>query len=97
MDLTGGLKDFLASRGQTGEIIPLTADASTREYFRIKWGQGNAVACVYPDPFVAAEQPYLDVTTLFLKAGLPVAEILDFDGSFGVIIQEDLGDRVLRD
>jgi aminoglycoside/choline kinase family phosphotransferase len=91
------LEQFLASRDHGGEIMQLTADASTREYFRIDWDGKTAVACVYPEPFDAAEQTYLDVTKLFLAGGLPVAEVLDLDGEHGVIIQEDLGDSVLRD
>ncbi|MBX3289735.1 MAG: phosphotransferase [Acidobacteria bacterium] len=79
------------------EIEQLTPDASTREYFRIQWIGRSAIACVYPEPFVEAEQSYLDVTRLFLAAGLPVAEILDFDEKLGVIVIEDFGDRILRD
>ncbi len=88
---------FLLDRNRSSEIISLTADASTREYFRIKWNGAGAVACVYPEGFDPSEQTYLDVTKLFLTNGLPVAEILDTDGDLGVIVQEDLGDRVLRD
>ena len=40
---------------------------------------------------------YLDVTGLFIESGLPVAKVLDFDESFGVIVIEDFGDRILRD
>lgn len=91
------LTKYLSSRGQSTAFESLTADASTREYFRIKWNGGNAVACVYPESFDPAEQSYLDVTRLFLDGGLPVAEVLDFDGDLGVIVQEDLGNRILRD
>jgi aminoglycoside/choline kinase family phosphotransferase len=91
------LERFLSSQGQAGEITQLTADASTREYFRIDWKGQTAVACLYTGSFVAAEHSYLDVTKLFLEADLPVARIYAFDESLGVIIQEDLGDRVLRD
>jgi len=91
------LERFLADRGEPTEFVQLTADASTREYFRIAWQGAHAVACVYPEPFNAAEQTYLDSSRLFLTAGLPVAEILGQDESLGVIIQEDLGDRILRD
>src|SRR6266853_6737500 len=77
------------------EIIALTPDASTREYFRIPWDQGTAVAAVYPEPFDAEVHPYLDVTRLFLECGLPVPVVHDVDGSMGVIVQEDLGDRQL--
>src|SRR6266571_3462407 len=77
------------------EIVALTPDASTREYFRIPWKKGSAVAAVYPEPFDPAVHPYLDVTGLFLEAGLPVPEIYDSDGNVGIIVQEDLGDNQL--
>ena len=97
MELRLRLHEFLSLRQQSGDVITLTADASTREYFRIKWDGGTAVACVYPEPFDPAEQTYLDATRLFLAADLPVPQILDFDGGLGIILQEDLGDRILRD
>jgi len=96
-DFLARLETFLNSRGQPGPIEQLTPDASTREYFRVGWRGTTAIACVYPEAFVEAEQSYLDVTNLFLRADLPVARILDFDESLGVIVQEDLGDRILRD
>ncbi len=91
------LKQFLSARSQPGETTGLTADASTREYFRVSWNDSRAIACVYPEPFEPASQAYLDVTRLFVAGGLPVAEVFDFDGDLGVIVQEDLGDTVLRD
>ena len=84
-----------AARGE-GKIIALTPDASTREYFRIPWRKGTAVAAVYPEPFDAEVHPFLDVTRLFQAAGLPVPEVLDVDAARGIIVQEDLGDRQLR-
>lgn len=91
------LEQFLLSRGQKGAVQALTADASTREYYRIEWDGESAVACVYPEPFEPAEQTFLDVTRLFLASGLPVADVMDFDGPLGIIVQEDLGDQILRD
>ncbi len=82
-------------RAGKGEVVALTPDASTREYFRIPWEKGTAVAAVYPEPFDPAVHPYLDVTSLFLEAGLPVPEVYDSDGTSGIIVQEDLGDRQL--
>jgi N-acetylmuramate 1-kinase len=76
-------------------IVPLTPDASTRNYFRIPWNKGRAVAAVYPEPFDPDFHPYLDVTRLFLEAGIPVPEIYAVDGGNGIIVQEDLGDRQL--
>lgn len=91
------LESFLRERGQSINIEQLTPDASTREYFRIAWQGAIAIACVYPEPFKEAEQTYLDVTRLFLRSGLPVASILDFDEEYGTIVLEDFGDRILRD
>jgi len=78
-----------------GQIIPLTPDASTRNYFRIPWKKGTAVAAVYPEPFDADVHPYLDVTRLFLEAGISVPTIYSVDGDRGIIVQEDLGDQQL--
>jgi aminoglycoside/choline kinase family phosphotransferase len=92
------LQSFLSRRFSetTGRIEPLTPDASIREYFRINWEMGTAIACVYPEAFALQEQSYLDVTNLFVAAGLPVAEIYDSSAEFGVIVHEDFGDNVLR-
>jgi aminoglycoside/choline kinase family phosphotransferase len=96
-DFLARLEKFLTERNEKSNIETLTPDASTREYFRVGWRGDSAIACVYPEPFRASEQSYLDVTNLFVRADLPVARIIDFDESLGVIVQEDLGDRILRD
>ncbi|MEP7213846.1 MAG: phosphotransferase [Acidobacteriota bacterium] len=84
-------------RNEPGDIQQLTPDASTREYFRVRLNGTSAIACVYPEPFIAAKQTYLDVTNLFLKCGLPVAKVLSYDEALGIILLEDFGDRILRD
>ncbi|HEY2975030.1 MAG TPA: phosphotransferase [Pyrinomonadaceae bacterium] len=90
------LLKFLEGQGSNSKlIVPLTPDASTRNYFRIPWKKGKAVAAVYPEPFDPDFHPYLDVTRLFLEGGIPVPEIYAVDGQSGVIVQEDLGDRQL--
>jgi len=91
------LSAYLARAGAKPErIVALTPDASTREYFRVPWKRSTAVAAVYPEPFDPDIHPYLDVTRLFLEAGLPVPSILDVDPLNGIIVQEDLGDQQLR-
>ncbi|MGB8509341.1 MAG: phosphotransferase [Pyrinomonadaceae bacterium] len=77
-------------------VVPLTPDASTREYFRVPWKRTTAIAAVYPEPFDPDIHPFLDVTRLFTEAKLPVPAILDVDATDGIIVQEDLGDRQLR-
>jgi N-acetylmuramate 1-kinase len=91
------LEKFLSQRNELLKVEQLTPDASTREYFRVNWRSGSAIACVYPESFNVGEQSYLDVTNLFIASGLPVAKVLDFDESLGVIVIEDFGDRILRD
>jgi hypothetical protein len=96
-DFLARLERFLSEQNEKLHVEQLTPDASTREYFRVGWKGGTAIGCVYPEPFIAAEQNYLDVTNLFRTAGLPVARVFEFDEALGVIIQEDLGDTILRD
>jgi len=96
-DFHSRLKEFLLKQNESSDFDQLTPDASTREYFRIAWSGKTAIACVYPEPFVASEQTYLDVSRLFLKNNLPVADIYAFDEQLGVIVQEDLGNLILRD
>ena len=77
------------------DVIALTPDASTRNYFRVGWKKGTAVAAVYPEAFDPEFHPYLDVTNLFLKSDIPVPQIYAVDGPAGVIVQEDLGAQQL--
>lgn len=87
---------FLGSRGLPAAADPLTPDASTRTYFRIPWGEGSAVACVYPEPF-DKRLPFLDTTALFQAGGVPVADVLHTEPEMGILVQEDLGDRTLAE
>ena len=96
-DLEERLKTFLQSRSPADGIVTLHPDASTRGYFRIPWNGASAVACVYPNRLDPALGNYVDVTGLFLASGLPVAEIIDLDVELSIVLQEDLGDRIVRD
>ncbi|HKZ77622.1 MAG TPA: phosphotransferase [Pyrinomonadaceae bacterium] len=90
------LLKFLESQGiKSPLIVPLTPDASTRNYFRIPWKKEKAVAAVYAEAFDPEVHPYLDVTRLFSESGIPVPEVYAVDGESGIIVQEDLGDRQL--
>jgi hypothetical protein len=90
------LEHYLALRGIETEIEPITPDASTRRYFRYLDNGRSAVACVYPDDIKHAAHNYIDVSTLFLTNGLPVAAVYDFDEVNGIIVVEDLGDKIVR-
>lgn len=98
-DLQKRLEEFLKNNRQTSEIAPITPDASTREYFRVRWNETSAIACVYPfnDLCFGQFAACLDVTNVFLSAGLPVPNIYASDEEKQIIIQEDFGDTILRD
>ena len=90
------LARFMTQQGiASKDVVALTPDASTRKYYRIGWKKGTAVAAVYAEAFDPEFHPYLDVTRLFLDCELPVPEIYAVDGTAGIIVQEDLGDRQL--
>jgi N-acetylmuramate 1-kinase len=91
------IEEYVSGRfGAPGkEIVALTPDASTREYFRVPWEKGTAIAAVYPEAFNPEVHPYLDVTRLFLECELPVPQVYEAAGDLGIIIQEDLGSRQL--
>ncbi|GIU81639.1 MAG: DUF1679 domain-containing protein [Acidobacteria bacterium] len=96
---TERLIKFLEERKLSNKIIQLTPDASIREYFRITWEGQSAIACVYPLDEQGATQfnACLDVTQVFLSAGLPVAKIFFYDEEKKIIIHEDFGDTLLRE
>ncbi len=97
-DLEKRLENFLTENNQPLEISQLTTDASTREYFRIRWSENSAIACVYPfnDLCKGQFEACLDVTNVFLTSDLPVAKIFASDALQGIIIHEDFGDVILR-
>jgi aminoglycoside/choline kinase family phosphotransferase len=73
----------------------LTPDASTRKYYRV-FSDANSdetfIVSLYPAPFNAHENSFVDASRLFEKAGLPVPRIIDVADTDGIILQEDLGD-----
>lgn len=94
------LKSVMTDRRMPAVAIhALTPDASTREYFRVRWNDQSAIACVYPTDEAGRAQfeACLDVTELFLGAGLPVAKVIFEDSGHLVIIHQDFGDSILRD
>jgi N-acetylmuramate 1-kinase len=76
----------------------LTPDASTRKYYRVFSGAGSGetfIISLYPTPFNAHDNSFVDVSRLFERAGLPVPMIIDVADTDGIILQEDLGDTSL--
>jgi len=75
-------------------ILDLAADGSTRQYFRLVWGdEQTAVGAIGPDR--DENRAFLAFAKAFRDTGLPVPEIYAEDREAGVWLEEDLGDTTL--
>lgn len=75
-------------------ILDLAADGSTRQYFRLAWGDDQtAVGAIGPDH--DENRAFLSFAKAFRSAGFPVPEIYTEDREAGVWLEEDLGDTTL--
>jgi aminoglycoside/choline kinase family phosphotransferase len=91
------LEDYLASRGHRGAAVEaLAGDASTRRYYRVSGPGLAAVVSVYPEPFTAGELPFSVMQRMLLTWGIPTPRIEDEDPQRGIVVQQDLGDRMLQ-
>ena len=91
------LGDWRGSAGGGFEVAPLSGDASTRRYFRVRVDGQTLVVALYPEPFEAGELAFLGTRELLDGYGLPVPAVVDVDGGRGVVLQEDLGDQTLQE
>ena len=79
------------------EILPLSGDASTRRYFRLRAKGESSVLALYPGAFAPEELTFLEVRELLDSYGLPVPRVRDLDGQRGLLVLEDLGDLTLQE
>jgi aminoglycoside/choline kinase family phosphotransferase len=71
-------------------VVPLTGDASTRQYFRIlRPDNPSVVLAVYEAPFEFNALPFVNVCELFTAIPLPVPTIAGHAGDLGILILED--------
>ena len=78
-------------------VVPLTGDASTRQYFRIlRPDNPSVVLAVYDAPFTFDDLPFVNVCRLFTSVPLPVPAIAGHADDLGILILEDLGDVTLQ-
>ena len=83
--------------GPQVRVVPLTGDASTRQYFRIlRPDNPSVVLAVYDDPFKFDELSFVNVCRLFTNIPLPVPVIAGHADDLGILILEDLGDITLQ-
>ncbi len=80
-------------------IEPIAGDASVRAYYRVFCGDGTRMLCVDPNlnPDSDGDYPFFILAKLLNDNGIPVPEIHARDASLGVILMQDLGDRLLED
>ena len=78
-------------------VVPLTGDASTRQYFRIlRPDNPSVVLAVYDEPFAFDSLPFVNVSQLFDAIPLPIPAIAGHADDLGILILEDLGDVTLQ-
>ena len=78
-------------------VVPLTGDASTRQYFRVmRPGNPSVVLAVYDSAFTFDELPFVNVSRLLTNVPLPVPAIAGHADDLGILILEDLGDVTLQ-
>jgi N-acetylmuramate 1-kinase len=83
--------------GPQARVLPLTGDASTRQYFRVmRPDNPSVVLAVYDAPFAFAELPFVNVSRLMTNIPLPVPVIAGHADDLGILILEDLGDVTLQ-
>jgi len=95
-DVEARVEAFLAERGLLAEVEPLSGDASTRRYYRLRDGSGTRVLALHTDPFDPGGFPFVVIRDLLSGYGLPVPRILDHDGPRGILVLDDLGDTTLQ-
>ncbi len=99
-DLHDRLAQYLEESGlasRRARVIPLTGDASDRNYFRVVPEDGpSLVLALHAGPIDFATLPFADVATLLQRFSLPVPEILGHSDALGVLAQQDLGDVTLQ-
>ncbi len=83
--------------GPAVRVVPLTGDASTRQYFRIlRPDNPSVVLAVYDAPFTFTDLPFVNVCQLFTSIPLPIPAIAGHADDLGILILEDLGDVTLQ-
>jgi N-acetylmuramate 1-kinase len=83
--------------GPMVRVVPLSGDASTRQYFRVlRPDNPSVVLAVYDAPFVFDQLSFVNVSRLMAGVPLPVPAIAGHADDLGILILEDLGDVTLQ-
>ena len=78
-------------------VVPLTGDASDREYFRVIPADATSIVlALHAGPIEFATLPFANVANLLQQVPLPVPVVLDHSDALGIIALQDLGDVTLQ-
>ncbi len=89
--LTGKTRAFLDSAGWDTVAQPLTGDASTRKYFRLRKA-GQSAILMDAARVLASVAPFLRMDEHLLRLGFSAPAILARDEAKGFLLLEDFGD-----
>lgn len=89
--LTDKTRAFLDSAGWDAIVEPLTGDASTRKYFRLRQGRQSSVL-MDASRALASVAPFVRMDEHLLQLGFSAPAILARDETKGLLLLEDFGD-----
>ncbi len=82
---------------QVQRVVPLTGDASDRQYFRVHLADDSSlVLALHTGPIDAESMAFVSVADLLTRMPLPVPRILHHSNPLGILALEDLGDVTLQ-
>ena len=79
------------------KVHALKLEASGREYYRITEDSGETFVLCYLDPNLGNHSNFQHISKFLFDQNVRCPEIIFYDDSLGVTIQEDLGDQSLID
>jgi aminoglycoside/choline kinase family phosphotransferase len=92
------IQEYLKRNGVTTKrIVPLTADASDRRYFRIIPTDGSPfVLGLNAQPFDYTTLPFVNVASLLSVMPVPIPALIGHEDDLGILALQDLGDVTLQ-
>lgn len=97
MNLSIADNEWIVTRvGSLTQVVPLTPDASSRRYYRIKLPDQSTFVVVKEAPFEKTSHNFLNMQQHYHSFNLLVPNIYFIEPQKGLIIQQDLGDQSLN-
>ena len=91
----GWLMSLASTHGvMPDSVVPASADASFRRYFRARFNNGSCMLMDAP-PDKENNPAFVNIARLFAQAGLRVPQVLDWDEANGFMLLDDLGTHTM--